>query len=269
MSNPIRFIQCRSVLTKSKLPEVDYCVNPYVGCLHGCVYCYASFMKRFTGHGDDEWGKFLDIKENAPTSLRKELHRKKINETVLLGSVTDPYQPAEKKHRITRECLKVLVEYDVPISILTKSSLVVRDLDLFVQLSNCEIGLTVEFATNQLSSTFDPFATPISERIKALEQLKVGGIRTYVFMGPIMPQLTIPEQIMSMIVGKIDFLMAESLNMRCGNKQAVLAAIKKARPELLGLYRRGVSKEYWKTVRQHIEGLCADHNVLLKGFYDH
>lgn len=127
----------------------------------------------------------------------------------------------------------------------------------------------MEFATDQLSSTFDPFATPISERIKALEQLKGIGIRTYVFMGPIMPQLTSLEQIMPMIADKIDFLMAESLNMRCGNKQAVLAAIEKARPELLGLYRRGFSKEYWRTVRQYIEVLCVDHNILLKGFYDH
>lgn len=269
MSNIVKTIQCRSVLTKSNLPKVDYCINPYVGCLHGCAYCYARFMKRFTGHAEDEWGHFLDIKENAPAVLRKELQRKKINGTVLLGSVTDAYQPAEKKYGITRACLEVLAEYDVPISILTKSSLVVRDIDLFSKFSNCEVGLTIEFSDDRLSSIFSPLALPISERIKALDQLKANGINTYVFMGPIMPELTDPKMIIQLVAGKINYLMAESLNTSCGNKEEIFVVIKKHFPELLEIYSKGFSNDYWQDIRKNIEALCVNNNIALKGFFNH
>lgn len=269
MSNSIRTIQCHSVLTKSKLPEVDYCINPYVGCLHRCAYCYARFMSRFTGHSEDEWGHFLDVKGNAASVLRKELKRRKIDGTVLLGSVTDAYQSAEKKYGITRACLEVLVEFDVSVSILTKSIFVTRDIDLLSKLSNCEVGLTVEFSDNQLSSIFDPSASSISERIEALDQLRASGICTYAFIGPIMPGLTDIEQIIRLLAGKVDYLMAESLNTSCGNKQAILTIIEKHFLELREMYRKGFSNDYWRTIRQDIEALCASHNIPLRGFYDH
>lgn len=269
MSNSIITIQCRSLLTKSKLPEVDYCINPYVGCLHRCAYCYARFMKRFTGHAEDDWGYFLDVKENSATILRKELRNKKIHGTILLGSVTDAYQPAEKKYGITRACLEVLAEHDVSVSILTKSNLVVRDIDILSRFSNCEVGLTVEFSDDNLSSIFDPVASLISERIETLNKLRANGIRTYAFMGPIMPELTNVEQIIRLISGKVDFLMAESLNIRCGNKQSILATIKKDFPELLESYQKGFSNDYWKMVKRDVKVLCAKHGVSLKGFYDH
>ena len=129
----IKTIQCKSVLTRSRLPEVDYCINPYVGCLHGCIYCYARFMKRFTGH-TEKWGKFIDVKINAPEVLEKELSRSPEKGTVLLGSVTDAYQPIERKYKITRAILEILLKHHFPISILTKSDLVVRDIDLLKKL---------------------------------------------------------------------------------------------------------------------------------------
>lgn len=92
----IKTIKCKSVLTESKLPEVGYCINPYIGCFHACVYCYARFMKRFTGH-NEKWGEFIDVKINAPEVLEKELLRNPKRGITLLGSVTDAYQPVEKK----------------------------------------------------------------------------------------------------------------------------------------------------------------------------
>ena len=120
----VKEINAKSVLTKSNLPESDYCINPYVGCLHGCKYCYARFMRRFTGH-KEKWGEFLDVKINAPQVLEKELSRKKRKKgRVLLGRVTDAYQPVERKYKITRELLKILLRHQFPVSILTKSDLV-------------------------------------------------------------------------------------------------------------------------------------------------
>ncbi len=101
----IKKIQSKTILTKSNIPGVDYCINPYVGCSHGCVYCYASFMRRFTGHANEEWGKFIDIKINAPQVLEKEMIKNPKKGIVLLGSVTDAYQPIERKYKLTRQVL--------------------------------------------------------------------------------------------------------------------------------------------------------------------
>jgi len=269
MGNIIRIVQCRSVLTKSKLPEVDYCVNPYVGCMHRCAYCYARFMMRFTNHAGDEWGHFLDVKENAASILDREMERKRVRGMILLGSVTDAYQPAEKKYGITRACLEVLSGYDVSTSILTKSNLVARDIDLLSKLSRCEVGMTVEFSEDRLSAIFDPLAAPISERIETLDRLKKHGIKTYAFVGPILPGLTDLARIVELVVGRVDYLMAESLNMRCGNKQALLTIIGKRFPDLLGAYERGFPDDYWGAVKRGVTALCASHNIPLKGFYGH
>src|SRR5512142_1989327 len=122
-------ILARSVLTRSRIPGVEYCVNPYVGCAHGCSYCYAAFMKRFTGHAEP-WGAFLDAKVNAVALLRRQLRRAQPGR-VMLSSVTDPYQAAEKVHRLTRGCLEALLDFRFPVTVLTRSPLVLRDLDLF------------------------------------------------------------------------------------------------------------------------------------------
>jgi len=269
MSNTMKNVQCKSLLTKSNLPEVDYCVNPYVGCLHRCVYCYARFMRRFTGHAGDEWGHFVDVKENAPSVLREELRCRKVEGMLLLGSVTDAYQPAEEKYGITRACLEILAEYDVPISILTKSKLVLRDIDLLTKFSNCEVGLTIEFSDDRFSSIVSPGASSISERVLTLGRLRERGIRTYAFMGPIMPGLTDCEEIIRMIASKIDYLMAESLNLGCGNKAAIIAMLERHFPDLLEEYRRGFSKGYWDIVRRDVEATCVDNEVVLKGFFSH
>jgi DNA repair photolyase len=137
----VREIECKSILTKSGIEGVDYALNPYVGCGHGCVYCYASFMKRFTGH-KEEWGAFVDVKVNAADVLARQMKRAKRG-NIVSGTVTDPYQPLEERYEITRVCLKVLADYDSPVSILTKSNLVLRDLDLLRRLKDVEVGLTI------------------------------------------------------------------------------------------------------------------------------
>ena len=163
----IKIIKCKSVLTKSNLPKVDYCINPYVGCMHSCVYCYARFMRRFTGHAEP-WGHFLDIKVNAPEVLAKELARNPRKGTVLLGSVTDAYQPVERKYRLTRAILEILLKHNFPVSILTKSDLVVRDIDLFRQFSECEVGLTITSMDENVARNFEPHASSPKRGLRRL-----------------------------------------------------------------------------------------------------
>jgi DNA repair photolyase len=123
-------------------------------------------MRRFTGH-KEPWGKFLDIKENAASVLEKELKKAKKG-LVLLSSVTDPYQPIEKKYELTREILKTLLKYQFPVSILTKSSLVLRDVDLFKKFHNIEVGITITTTIDSISKIFEPYSSRASERISTL-----------------------------------------------------------------------------------------------------
>ena len=185
-------VEAKSILTKSKLPGTDFVINIYTGCQFGCSYCYATFMKKFTSHLEDEWGEFVDVKINAVNLLDKELPKVPKNSSILFGSVCDSYQPAECKYRLTRGCLKILQKTKIPveISVLTKSPLVLRDIDLLEDLKRnlkIEIGITIPSVDDKFSNNYDGVAPSISSRFKTLERLNSVGIETYAFCGPIIP----------------------------------------------------------------------------------
>lgn len=179
----LRKITAKTILSKSGI--TDYCLNPYVGCPHGCRYCYAEFMKKYTGHRET-WGEFLDVKANAPELLAREIRTKKRGE-VMISSVTDPYNPIERRLKLTRQCLEILLEYNWPIFIQTKSPLVLRDIDLISKFSNCSVGITITTDDDAVCKILEPHAPPISERMNALKELHAKGIRTFAFVGPILP----------------------------------------------------------------------------------
>ena len=131
----IKKIKAKSIIVKSNLPEGDFVINPYIGCQHGCKYCYARFMKRFTGH-TEPWGSFVDVKINAPDLIPKDTNKYK-NKSIVISSVTDPYQPIERKYKLTRKILEKLVPFQPHLNLITKSDLVIRDIDLFKQFKNC------------------------------------------------------------------------------------------------------------------------------------
>jgi DNA repair photolyase len=180
-----REILSKAVLTKTGIPGFDWCLNPYVGCEHGCSYCYASFMKRFTGHAEP-WGAFVDAKVNAPEVLRRQLRRARRG-SVLVGTVTDPYQPLEREYRLTRRCLEVLAERQFPVNVLTRSPLCVRDVDVFRRFTDLSVGLSIPTDSDDTRKRFEPHAPPIPARLEALRALRREGISTYVFAGPLLP----------------------------------------------------------------------------------
>ena len=120
----IKEVKCKTALSKSNLPGLDYSLNPYRGCMHNCAYCYVPNVLRINR---EEWGKFVEVKINIQNVLSKEVKTKKQG-IVGISTVTDPYQPIEKRNKITRFCLEQLLKYDFPISIQTKSSLVLKDI---------------------------------------------------------------------------------------------------------------------------------------------
>jgi len=199
-SFPTRLITARSLLNRSGIPGLDYTVNPYVGCSHSCLYCYADFMQRFTGH-NEPWGSFLDAKTNAPEVLARQLRRVK-GGRVILSSVTDPYQPAEGSFSLTRACLLLLRESPLAVSILTKSPLVLRDLGLLRSMPQLEVGVSLSTLDTALARLFDGSAPSPEDRLQAIADLSAAGIRTWVFLSPCLPGISDGENALGEVLQK-------------------------------------------------------------------
>ncbi|WP_350449689.1 SPL family radical SAM protein [Aminobacterium mobile] len=201
----IREIHAKSILSASKI--YPYVINPYVGCQHACTYCYARYMKKFTGH-KEPWGTFVDVKVNAAELLQKEIRKKK-KATVWISGVCDPYQPLEKRYELTRQCLQILFREDWPVVIQTRSPLVLRDMDILKEAKNVEVGLTITTANDDIRKLFEPAAPSIPERINALIELHQQGIRTYAMIAPILPGA---EKLINLLTEAVDYILVDRMN---------------------------------------------------------
>lgn len=181
----VREVTCKTALSRSRLPGLDYALNPYRGCQIACVYCYAPEVLRETR----DWGRFVDVKRNISAVLARELKRMPTG-VVGIGTVTDPYQPIESRYRVTRHCLEQLLKKDFPVSIQTKSSLVLRDLDLLKRFTQADVGITVTTLDDEARRLYEPFSSPPERRIEALRRLAKEGVKTWAFVGPILPGAT-------------------------------------------------------------------------------
>ncbi len=208
MSFNIQEIKAKSILTRSGISGVDYCINPYVGCFYGCRYCYATFMKRFTGH-TEAWGSFVDVKVNSPEVLQRQLQRM-ARGRVMISSVTDAYQPIEARYKLTRKCLEVLLQYQFPVDILTKSPLVLRDLDLIKEFNDIAVGVTITTNYEKIRKVFEPKAPSITARINTLKRLFDNDINTYAFIGPVLPMN--PEVLLEKISPYVDSIIIDRMN---------------------------------------------------------
>ena len=201
----VKEIFAQSILSKSQI--YDYALNAYVGCQHNCVYCYAKFMKRFTGHREP-WGEFVDIKINAPELLEREIKKKKKG-NVWISGVCDAYQPLEKKYQLTRRCLEILVTDGWPFTVLTKSPLVLSDIELLKKATDSEVGFTITTAEEKMRRIFEPNAPPIARRVEALGILHAAGIKTFVMIAPLLPGA---EELVNMLKGNVDHVLIDRLN---------------------------------------------------------
>lgn len=202
----IQETQAKSILTRSKLPGADYVVNPYIGCEFGCHYCYASFMGRMVNEPLGEWGNYVYVKKNAVELFQEEITRlRDKHSTIMMSSVTDCYQGVEAKYKLTRSILEILADIKYPgeISILTKSSLVTRDIDVFKRLKNVSVGLTITSTDDSIGRFMEVRASSVSARIKALTKLNEAGLSTYVFVGPLMPHFAEKPELLDDLFGQI------------------------------------------------------------------
>ncbi len=252
----VRSINVKSIIVKSNLPNTDYVVNPYVGCQHGCIYCYAKFMRYFSNI-NEKWGEFVNIKINA-LNLLKSCEKYK-GKKILFSSVTDPYQPLEAKYKLTRKILKRLIDVQPKIEILTKSRLVTRDIDILKKFDNVTVGISISTINRKYAKILEPVASPPHLRLEALKKCREAGIRTYVFISPILPNITEVEAIIDMSHEYADFFMFENLNIRTTNKTEIYNFIQTYFPHLSNFYRDIYEKKqntYWYELQNNIVRIC-------------
>ena len=265
----IKEVQASSIITKSNLPDADYVINPYIGCAHSCLYCYARFMKRFTGHRES-WGKFVDAKVNAPDLIPTKTSKYK-GKSIFLASVTDAYLPLERKYKLTRKILERLLPLQPNLCVQTKSDLILRDIDIFKQFKNCEVGFTITTLNDNLRKEIEPLTSPVQNRIKALKKLKKAGIKTYVFIGPIMPFLTDWKKIIIETENCSDFYMFENLNIAGSIWNSVKTWLKQNHSNLLKDYESIYfsKNDYWHKEEKKIKQFCQEKNVDYKIYFHH
>ena len=259
-------ISVKDLVTKSNLPASDYVINPYVGCPHGCRYCYACFMKRFTNHSE-EWGSFIDIKRCDRAISRKKLQGK----SVFLSSVTDCYNPYEEKYGSTRKILEQLVSIDCELNISTKSNLILRDIDLLKQCKNLKVSVSVNTLDEQFRKDMDN-ASSIAERLNTLKVLHESGVYSVLFMSPIFPGITGFRKIIESSKAYVDEYWFENLNLRGSYKQDILDYIKNFYPQLMELYKKIYlqgNMEYWHDLAVDIEEYCDTHSIKHINYFYH
>ena len=259
-------IEVNDYLTKSNLPASDYVINPYVGCPHGCKYCYASFMKRFTKHKED-WGTFIDIKKCS-----KKINLKKIeHKRVFLSSVTDCYNKFEEKYELTKNILEQLVNVDCELSISTKSKLILRDLDLLKKMKNLTVSMSINTLDENFKNDMDN-ASSIHDRLKTLKELHKNGIKTVLFMSPIFPYITDFKEIIDISKDYIDEYWFENLNLRGSYKQTIFKYIEEKYPNLLDKYDEiynKKNKDYWMNLSKEIDEYCKKNNIKYINYFYH
>ena len=255
----IKEIEVKNIMTKTNLPVSDFAVNPYVGCTHACKYCYASFMKRFTNH-PELWGEFVDIK------IWPEINKpgKYAGKEAFFCSVTDPYQPLEKKYMRTRALLEQLLDTGISISISTKSDLILRDLDLIKQFPSAHVSWSINTLDEDFRKEMDR-AVSIERRLSAMKQFYEAGIQSTCFISPIFPGITDVKAIIERVNGQCNLVWLENLNLRGDYKARILAWIHEHHPELDELYHEIYTKgsrKYWIDLDQELREYAAENGML-------
>lgn len=264
MTPKINIVEAKSIFTKSGLPGSDWVINPYNGCLFGCMYCYAAQIARWK-HPDEAWGTYLDVKINAPELLKEELTRleRKLKTknfgSVFFSSVTDPYVGMEAKYQLTRKCLEALADfgYEGNISIQTKSPLVTKDIDVVTRLKDVAVGFTVTTLDDKVSRFLEVMVPPVSARIQALKRLHDAGISTYAFIGPLLPHFTNNAQKINELLDElqkagVSEVWFEHINLNPRIKERLFAYLRKESPELVADFDKANTQEYRDELEQII-----------------
>ena len=257
-------INCKTALSLSKLPGLSYSLNPYRGCRHACVYCYSPSVL-----GDRQlamnWGKVVQPKQNIVEVLAREIKRRPKG-TVGVSTVCDPYQPLEAELELTRKCIELLSQRGFSVSIQTKSSLVLRDIELVVP-EKFDMGVTITTMDRELSSELEPKASPPSARAQVLEEFASRGVETWLFLGPIIPEINDGEEDLRQVIEVArrthSKLIYDKLNLKRWVLERMAPKLEKIRPGLAKQLPTLVSakSKRWREIRSKVESICSELGV--------
>jgi DNA repair photolyase len=268
---------CKSALNRVKGMMFDWSLNPYMGCVHRCTFCYVrAFERRADRPSDDRYGQSIRVKVNVVEVLRRELARASwAHETVAIGAATDPYQPAEGHYRLTRGCLEALADAHNSFSIITRGPMIVRDVDVLAEAAmRADVSVTFSIPTldEDVWRKTEPSTAHPCQRLRALKTLVDAGVRASVGMAPILPGISDkPEQLAEVVRAAREAgacgIWANLLFLKPGTREHFLENLAQDWPEELEryerLYRRRayLGKEQTKPLRERVNALAKEHGV--------
>ncbi len=268
---------CKSALNAVKGMGFKWSLNPYMGCVHRCTFCYVRhFEHRSDRPSDDRYGTSIRVKTNVADVLRKELARASWeHEHVAIGAATDPYQPAEGRYKLTRACLEALRDAANPFSIITRGPMIVRDLDVLVdaaQRASVSVTFSVPTVDNEVWKRTEPSTAHPRQRLKAVKALVDAGIKAGVGMAPILPGISDrPEQLREVVRAAREAgatgVWANLLFLRPGTREHFLEHLAEDWPELLPSYeelyadKAYLGAELTKPVREQVSHLAREHGI--------
>ncbi|MGC8668035.1 MAG: SPL family radical SAM protein [Chthonomonadales bacterium] len=180
-------VRCKTILNRSVQGFADYTLNAYQGCGFGCSYCYVPVLRRRHGLQDEAaWGEWVLVKVNAPDVLRREMLRIPPDKRLAIGTASDAWQPLEKRYRIARRILEELSYYPNRVSILTRSPLLLRDIDVLQRMANVSVGVSLPAVDERVRRIFEPFAPALPSRFYLIRKLVAAGLRVSIFWCPIL-----------------------------------------------------------------------------------
>lgn len=250
-------VPCKSAISRSSLPGLNYTFNPYAGCQHGCLYCYVPDVLRHHV-SPSEWGRDVMVKEGVLRLLASDLRRLKPG-TVGVSTVTDPYQPAERVHCLMRRAIAILRDSGFQVSVQTKSALVARDLDLMK--GRFELGMTITSMDDGFRRLFEPGASPPEERVGALEEASSRGIKTWIFYGPIIPLYNDSMQDVAKIIQLAERTKSHIIYDRLNIKPLMLQRMKRSIPEDV---IKSIKNADLKRTFSYLEAECRNRGVHCK-----
>ena len=250
----------RPVLNPCHLEAYNYQVDPYIGCEHYCYYCYG------LNKAETDWDKEVLIHENISEQLAREISSVE-PQTIYFGMDSDPYQPSEKNLKQTRKALELLAERHFSVSILTKSGLVTRDMDLLTEMDS--VGFSIAFQDEDIRKLFEKRAPSNGERIGALKKIKEAGIKTYALICPVMPFITDVESLIDLVEPYSDTIWIYKLQMKSEKERNYLnlkSILSKHFPEMEEEYKKILSRDhpYWIKLRKELEKIQSTKHLNLR-----
>jgi DNA repair photolyase len=262
----IKEIKTERGLAPTGIDLADFVINPYTGCQFGCCYCYSRSNKNVS-KVPHEWGRFLFVKKNLPEILEKEINEcKKEIKKVLIGSTTDPFQPAERNYRLTREVLSILKKKNIPCVILTRSPLISEYLDILQYSDENTIYFT--YNSEEVNGLIDNYRIKQSARLTTIESIKKSSINNVVYVSPVFPGLIDIESVFNELKGRAEKIYFENYNIRLGNWQSLKQKLSNEQiEEYENIFLKSENyKEYWDSFVSDVNRLNQDYGYKLDFF---